>query len=254
MAAYVLYEDCRFEKAFFLIGDGANGKGVFLKTLEALFTSSNTRANSQSVTHIQPCDFEKPTERILLEGSMLNIGHDIKPNLKDAESYIKSISSGDTITGNHKFYDSHSFSPRAKLVCSSNHMIKVYDDSFGMRRRLTFCNFVACFEDKADTSLGQRLKAELPGIFNRTLRAYQALREREKTLGKKALRESCDQNAYLTEFTEIANPVAAFWAEQGELLLARFAADLAEFGKPDNVPNLEGKRMIMFVSPKSSKG
>ena len=41
--------------------------------------------------------------------------------------------------------------------------------------------------------------------------------------------------------------------EQGELLLARFAADLAEYGKPDNVPNLEGKRMIMFVSPKSQK-
>ena len=42
--------------------------------------------------------------------------------------------------------------------------------------------------------------------------------------------------------------------EQGELLLARFAADLAEYGKPDNVPNLEGKRMIMFISPKSNKG
>jgi len=42
--------------------------------------------------------------------------------------------------------------------------------------------------------------------------------------------------------------------EQGELLLARFAADLAEYGKPDNVPNLEGKRMIMNISPKSSKG
>ena len=41
--------------------------------------------------------------------------------------------------------------------------------------------------------------------------------------------------------------------EQGELLLARFAADLEEYGKADNVPNLEGKRMIMFVSPKSQK-
>ena len=41
--------------------------------------------------------------------------------------------------------------------------------------------------------------------------------------------------------------------EQGELLLARFAADLAEYGKPDNVPNLEGKRMILNISPKSQK-
>ena len=42
--------------------------------------------------------------------------------------------------------------------------------------------------------------------------------------------------------------------EQGELLLARFANDLSEYGKPDNVPNLEGKRMILNFSPKSSKG
>ena len=42
--------------------------------------------------------------------------------------------------------------------------------------------------------------------------------------------------------------------EQGELLLARFAADLEEFGKADNVPNLEGKRMILNLSPKSNKG
>jgi translation initiation factor IF-3 len=42
--------------------------------------------------------------------------------------------------------------------------------------------------------------------------------------------------------------------EQGELLLARFANDLSEYGKPDNVPNLEGKRMILNFSPKSNKG
>ena len=41
--------------------------------------------------------------------------------------------------------------------------------------------------------------------------------------------------------------------EQGELLLARFANDLAEYGKPDNVPTLEGKRMILNLSPRSGK-
>jgi translation initiation factor IF-3 len=65
------------------------------------------------------------------------------------------------------------------------------------------------------------------------------------------------------EFLKEGNKVKAYvffrgrsivFKEQGELLLARFAADLAEYGKPDNVPNLEGKRMIMFISPKSNKG
>ena len=38
--------------------------------------------------------------------------------------------------------------------------------------------------------------------------------------------------------------------EQGELLLARFASDLEEFGKPEALPKLEGKRMILMLAPK----
>ena len=38
--------------------------------------------------------------------------------------------------------------------------------------------------------------------------------------------------------------------EQGELLLARFADELAEYGKPEAMPKLEAKRMIMFLTPK----
>ena len=38
--------------------------------------------------------------------------------------------------------------------------------------------------------------------------------------------------------------------EQGELLLSRFAQDLAEVGKPEATPKLEGKRMIMMLAPK----
>ena len=38
--------------------------------------------------------------------------------------------------------------------------------------------------------------------------------------------------------------------EQGEVLLLRFAADLEEIGKVEQMPKLEGKRMIMFIAPK----
>lgn len=41
--------------------------------------------------------------------------------------------------------------------------------------------------------------------------------------------------------------------DQGEVLLARFANDLAEVGKPDSFPPvLEGKRMILMLSPKQT--
>lgn len=38
--------------------------------------------------------------------------------------------------------------------------------------------------------------------------------------------------------------------EQGEVLLLRFATDLEEIAKVDQLPTLEGKRMIMMLSPK----
>lgn len=38
--------------------------------------------------------------------------------------------------------------------------------------------------------------------------------------------------------------------EQGEVLLLRFANDLEEYGKVEQMPVLEGKRMIIMISPK----
>ena len=38
--------------------------------------------------------------------------------------------------------------------------------------------------------------------------------------------------------------------EQGEVLLLRFANDLEEYGKVESMPTLEGKRMIIMLSPK----
>ena len=38
--------------------------------------------------------------------------------------------------------------------------------------------------------------------------------------------------------------------EQGEVLLLRFANDLEEYGKVEQMPLLEGKRMIIMLTPK----
>ena len=43
---------------------------------------------------------------------------------------------------------------------------------------------------------------------------------------------------------------AILFKEQGEVLLLRFANDLEEYGKVDQMPVLEGKRMIIMISPK----
>ncbi|MEG2820080.1 MAG: translation initiation factor IF-3, partial [Muribaculaceae bacterium] len=41
--------------------------------------------------------------------------------------------------------------------------------------------------------------------------------------------------------------------EQGEVLLLRFANDLEELGKVEQMPLLEGKRMIIMLTPKKVK-
>lgn len=41
--------------------------------------------------------------------------------------------------------------------------------------------------------------------------------------------------------------------EQGEVILNRFVNDLEEYGKVDQQPTLEGKRMIIMLSPKKKK-
>ena len=61
------------------------------------------------------------------------------------------------------------------------------------------------------------------------------------------------------EFLSEGNKVRAYvffrgrsilFKEQGEVLLLRFANDLEDYGKVEQMPVLEGKRMIIMLSPK----
>ena len=43
------------------------------------------------------------------------------------------------------------------------------------------------------------------------------------------------------------------YADQGEKLLLRFAVELEDYGRAEQMPKLEGKRMIMMISPVKKK-
>ena len=43
------------------------------------------------------------------------------------------------------------------------------------------------------------------------------------------------------------------YKEKGEILLLRLAQDLEDYGKVEQLPRLEGKRMTMFIAPKVKK-
>ncbi|NQV01975.1 MAG: translation initiation factor IF-3, partial [Bacteroidia bacterium] len=40
------------------------------------------------------------------------------------------------------------------------------------------------------------------------------------------------------------------YKDQGELMLLKFAQGVVDFGKIEQMPRLEGKRMIMIITPK----
>lgn len=63
------------------------------------------------------------------------------------------------------------------------------------------------------------------------------------------------------EFLSEGNKVRAYvffrgrsilFKEQGEVLLLRFANDLEEYGKVEQMPKLEGKKMFLYMSPKKA--
>lgn len=43
------------------------------------------------------------------------------------------------------------------------------------------------------------------------------------------------------------------FSDQGEKLLLRFAVELENYGKAEQMPKLEGKRMIMMIAPNKKK-
>ena len=66
---------------------------------------------------------------------------------------------------------------------------------------------------------------------------------------------------YAKEFLDNGNKVRAYvffrgrsilFKEQGEVLLLRFANDLEEYGKVEQMPALEGKKMFLYLAPKKT--
>ena len=71
--------------------------------------------------------------------------------------------------------------------------------------------------------------------------------EFKKKHGEKFLKEGAKLKAYV-----FFKGRSIVFKDQGEILLLRLATDLEEWGKVEQMPKLEGKRMTMFISPKKS--
>ena len=65
---------------------------------------------------------------------------------------------------------------------------------------------------------------------------------------KKLLEEGAKLKAYV-----FFKGRSIMFKEQGEVLLLKLATELEDYGIVENMPKLEGKRMIMMIAPKKKK-
>ncbi|GMN07155.1 hypothetical protein MTsPCn5_25440 [Croceitalea sp. MTPC5] len=72
--------------------------------------------------------------------------------------------------------------------------------------------------------------------------------EFKKRHAEKFLKEGAKLKAYV-----FFKGRSIVYKDQGEILLLRLASELEDYGKVEQMPKLEGKRMTMFIAPKTSK-
>jgi len=208
IAGYVLFNDNSLQKCFFLIGEGANGKSVFLDVLSAVFGEEN-------VSNVEMSGLVEPFQRIHLLNSVLNISSETQSNVKGAESIFKQIVVGDAINGCFKNKDFLTFRPRTKLISACNEFFKSRDMTSGFLRRICFVNFDSRFVDNpvsegeylADKEIGKKLKENLSAVFNWAYAGYKILRER------RCFTETGGQRETMEGFMRENNPIVAFIEE-----------------------------------------
>lgn len=151
---------------FFCHGPGANGKSVFLSTLQALLGPDYSAKAPADLLLAKRGDAH-PTERALLFGRRLVLCTESDDGRRFAEALLKELTGGDRISARRMREDFWDFAPTHKLWLSSNHKPAVRGTDHGIWRRIRLIPFsVTIPEERQDKSLGAKLLAELPGILH----------------------------------------------------------------------------------------
>ena len=96
------------------------------------------------------------------------------------------------------------------------------------------------------------MKANASKVVLKEIRFGPQTDEHDYEFKKKHAIKFLEEGAKLKAFVFFKGRSIVF-KEQGHILLLRLAQDLEDYGKVEQLPKLEGKRMIMLINPKKLK-
>lgn len=201
-AGYCATSSMQYDKALFLIGDGANGKSTFVDTISRVI-------GRDAVSHIDLEGLYGQYGMKGLIGKRLNIIEEVQGNYYHSNK-LKKLISGEMVTIDIKYKDQFTFRPQAKFIFAVNIMPRVDDTSTATERRTCIVSFNNTFRDNPNTTLrsGKGLLAqELSGILNWMLAGAMMLRE----AGKFTVTD--EQTRLLAEYRQENSSVDGFIAE-----------------------------------------
>jgi putative DNA primase/helicase len=169
VAGYCLTGDVSEQVLCFLHGSGANGKSTFLATLLALLGDYGMQAVSELL--LLKANESHPTERADLFGKRLVATIETEEGKRMAEALMKQLTGCDKVRARKMRQDFFEFEPTHKILLAANHKPVVRGTDHGSWRRIKLVPFTVTIpDDERDKRLPAKLRAELPGILNWTLR------------------------------------------------------------------------------------
>jgi P4 family phage/plasmid primase-like protien len=174
---YVLSGDNSRQKYLMMIGAPNGGKGVINDVLRGLV---GTAVTCTPTLHTLSGDFGLAA----LDGKSLAIVGDMRTyprtDVSIAVERILNITGGDFSTINAKNKAEYEAKLSNRFVFASNGLPKLFDTSAALIRRTLMLQFTIGFDGNPDTTLGEKLRAELPGIFAWAIDGLRSLNERNK--------------------------------------------------------------------------
>ena len=160
---------------FFNYGTGQNGKGVFSETVKRLLGDYGQTAPESLFTKDKQGGATNDIAR--LAGCRMAVASELDEGAAFAESRIKALTGGDTITARFLHQEFFDFAPTHKFWISGNYKPTVKGTDFGIWRRIRLIPFtVRIPEDQKDPNLTAKLADELPGILNWAIEGCQRWR------------------------------------------------------------------------------